>query len=63
MKTKETRLQHHEGIFTAISIGFFFLLVGALFIVNGNLFSSIIDFFEDFTLVDIPHTDVMLFAP
>ena len=62
-KSKETPRQYQEGIFTAISIGFFFLLVGILFVINPDLFGSIIDFFKDFELVDVPHTDIMLPAP
>jgi len=63
-KSKETPRQHQEGLFTAISVGFFLLLVGTLFVINPNLFSSIIDFFKDFKLVDVPNTNnIMLPAP
>jgi hypothetical protein len=62
-KSKETPRQYQEGIFTAISIGFFLLLVGTLFVINPDLFGSIIDFFKDFELVDVPHTSIMFPAP
>ena len=62
-KSKEMPRQYQEGLFTAISIGFFLLLVGALFVINPNLFGSILDFFKDFKLVDVPHTDIMFPAP
>jgi hypothetical protein len=62
-KRKETPRQHHEELFTAISIGFFLLLVGTLFVINPDLFGSIIDFFKDFELVDVPHTNIILPAP
>lgn len=62
-KSKETPRQYQEGIFTAISIGFFLLLVGTLFVINPNLFGSIIDFFKDFGLVDVPNTSIVLPAP
>jgi hypothetical protein len=62
-KSKETPRQYQEGIFTAISIGFFLLLVGTLFVINPNLFGSIIDFFRDFGLVDVPNTSIVLPAP
>jgi hypothetical protein len=62
-KRKETPRQYQEGLFTAISIGFFFLLVGILFVFNPNLFGNVIDFFKDFKLVDVPHTDIILPAP
>jgi hypothetical protein len=62
-KSKETPRHYQEGIFTAISIGFFLLLVGTLFVINPNLFGNIIDFFKDFELVDVPHTNIILPAP
>ena len=62
-KRKETKLHNQEGLFTAISIGFLLLLVGTLFIINSNLFGSIMDFFKDFKLVDVPNTDIMFPAP
>jgi hypothetical protein len=62
-KSKETPRQYQEGIFTAISIGFFLLLVGTLFVMNPDLLGNIIDFFKDLGLVDVPHTDIMLPAP
>jgi hypothetical protein len=62
-KSKETPRQYQEGIFTAISIGFFLLLVGTLFVINPDLFGSIIDFFRDFGLVDVPNTSIVLPAP
>jgi hypothetical protein len=62
-KSKETPRQYQEGLFTAISIGFFLLLVGALFVINPDLFGKIIDFFKDFKLVDVPHTNLILPAP
>jgi len=61
-KSKETPRQYQEGLFTAISIGFFLLLVGTLFVINPNLFSSIIDFFKDFKLVQVfPNTSNIMF--
>jgi len=62
-KRKKTPRQYREELFTAISIGFFLLLVGTLFVINADLFGSILDFFKDFKLVDVPHTDLMFPAP
>lgn len=62
-KNRETPRQYQEGLFTAISIGFVLLLVGALFVINPDLFGSILDFFRDFELVDVPNTDIMFPAP
>jgi len=60
-KSRETPRQHQEGLFTAISVGFFLLLVGTLFVINPNLFGSIIDFFKDFKLVDVPNMNNIMF--
>jgi hypothetical protein len=62
-KSKEMPRQYQEGLFTAISIGFFLLLVGTLFVINPDLFGNIIDFFKDFGLVDVPHTNIVFPAP
>jgi hypothetical protein len=52
-----------EGLISAISAGFFFLLVGAIFIITPNLFQRILDFFNDFTrLVPVPNT-TQIFVP
>jgi len=48
-------LKHREGLFSAISAGFFFVLVGAIFLTTPNLFNGIIDFFRDFDLVRVPN--------
>ena len=60
---KETPRKYQEGLFTAISIGFFLLLVGAIFVITPNLFGKIVDFVKDFKLVDVPNTDVVFFGP
>jgi hypothetical protein len=60
---KETPRKSQEGLFTAISAGFFLLLVGTLFVITPNLFESIIDFFKDFKLVDVPNTSIIFPGP
>ena len=55
--------RYQEGIFTAISIGFCLLLVGALFIITPDLISNVVDFFKDFGIVDVPNTDIIFMAP
>jgi len=52
-----------DGLFSAISAGFFFVLVGAIFAITPNLFRSIIDFFRDFNLVRVPNLEIYLVAP
>jgi len=62
-KNNETPRQYQEGLFTAISIGFFILLVGTLFVITPNLFDKILDFFKGFDTVGVPNTDITFFAP
>ena len=63
MENKETQFKYQEGLFTAISVGFFLLLVGAIFVITPNLFDSILDFFKDFKLVDVPNTNIVFPGP
>jgi hypothetical protein len=62
-KNKETPRQYQEGLFTAISVGFFILLVGTLLVINPNLFVKILDFLKDFDTVNVPNTDVTFIGP
>jgi hypothetical protein len=47
--------KYRDGLFSAISVGFFFVLVGAIFVTTPNLFDKILDFFRDFDLVTVPN--------
>ena len=60
---KKTPRKQQEWLFTAISAGFFLLLVGAIFVITPNLFDNIIDFFGDLGLVDVPNTDIVFIGP
>jgi len=57
--------RHRESLFSAISAGFFFLLVGAIFLTTPNLFDKILTFFRDFHLESISPSlrDIRLPAP
>lgn len=56
--------RHREGLISAISAGFFFMLVGAIFLTTPNLFNNIIDLFSDFDIRRVPNLDnVWLPAP
>ena len=58
------RPRFREGLISAISVGFFFLLIGAIFVVTPNLFDKIMDFLRDFEFRLLPHTDnIYLPAP
>ena len=52
-----------EGLIAAVSIGGFLVLVGIIFAINQNLPQKIVDFFNDFTTVQVPNTTVNLPAP
>jgi hypothetical protein len=62
-ENKETPRHYQEGLFTAISIGFFLLLLGTLFVINHDLFGSVLEFFKDFKLDDVPNTNMILPKP
>ena len=47
--------RYRESLFSAISVGFLFVLVGAIFVTTPNLFNEILDFFRDFDLVRVPY--------
>jgi len=56
--------RHREGLISAISAGFFFVVVGAIFLTTPNLFDKILNFFEDFEIVSVPNvSNVTLPAP
>jgi len=61
--TKNRTLHYQEGLFTAISVGFCLLLIGFLFAIHANLLDQLINFFKDFEMVDVPHTDIVFPAP
>ncbi len=52
-----------EGIFSAISFGFFLLLLGILFVSTPDLFGKISDFFTDLELKEVSNSGVFLPAP
>jgi len=52
-----------EGIFTAVSFGFFVLLLGILFVFTPDLFGKISDFFGDLGIDEISNSGVFLPAP
>ena len=60
---KEPVLNSMEGIFTAVSFGFFILVLGILFVSTPDLFGKIADFFGDLSLEEISNSGVYLPAP
>jgi len=62
--SKFSSSKYREGLFSAISAGFFFILVGTIFVTAPNLFDNIIAFFRGFDIVSVPHTgNLLLPAP
>lgn len=55
--------RYREGIFSAISAGFFFLLIGVIFVITPNLIPRTVDFFNDFGFEPIPNTTIYFAAP
>lgn len=65
---KSTSPKYKENLFSAISIGFFFIVVGAIFayttfVANVDLFNAFIEFFRDIKIVDVPNISVSLPGP
>ena len=57
--------RYREGLLSAVSVGFFFILAGAIFITNPNLPGNVVEFFQpqNFEVVRVPSTQVYLPAP
>jgi len=60
---KVVQPRYREGLFSSVSAGFFFILVGTIFVTMPNLFDNILAFFRDFGTVSVPNTDILLPAP
>jgi hypothetical protein len=54
-----------ERIYSAISAGAFFILIGIVYIINlpSSLWNALIDFFGSITLAQVPSTGIYLPAP
>jgi len=55
--------RYREGLLSAISVGFFFILAGTIFINTPNLPEKAIDFSQSFEVVRVAETQVYLPAP
>jgi len=55
--------RHKEGVLSAVSVGFFLILVGMLFVLNPDLPSKIIDFANSFELKTVTRLNVSLPIP
>jgi hypothetical protein len=52
-----------DGLISALSAGFFLILVGILFIVTPGLFDDIVTFLRNFDVVQVPHFAAGFFLP
>ena len=56
--------RHREGLLSALSAGFFLVLIGMLFVIKPNLYNDTATFFNNFNLTStVPHTQIKLPAP
>jgi hypothetical protein len=54
-----------ERVYSAISAGAFFILIGIVYVINlpSNLWNAVVEFFSNFTLAQVPSTELYLPAP
>lgn len=57
------RRLHHEGVLSAVSVGFFLILVGLLFISTPSLYDNVVKFFSNFKTQQIGNTNISLPVP
>ena len=56
--------RHKEGLLSAVSVGFFLLLIGALFVIRPNLYADTVTFFSNFNATSVvPNSQARLPAP
>lgn len=55
--------RHHEGLLSAISVGFFLILVGVLFISTPSLADKVVTFFSHFQSAQVGSTNIYIPAP
>ncbi|MEM2111430.1 MAG: hypothetical protein QXX08_06085 [Candidatus Bathyarchaeia archaeon] len=56
-KNKDFQTRFGEGLISGISVGVFFILLGAIFATTPNLFDKIIEFFKDFDIKPVPNIE------
>jgi hypothetical protein len=65
MDTRSTAYKSQERLFSALSAGTFFILLGIVYVINlpNSLWNAVFDFFGSFTLAQVPTTGLYLPAP
>jgi hypothetical protein len=61
--TREYVRGHYEGLLSAVSVGFFLILVGTLFITTPNLLDKVVTFLSHFHVVQVGSTNMYVPAP
>jgi hypothetical protein len=56
--------RRREGLLSAVSVGFFLVLIGLLFVIKPNLYNDTVTFFSNFNATSaVPNTQIQLPAP
>jgi hypothetical protein len=65
LNTQVSAYKARERLYSAISAGAFFILIGIVYVINlpSNLWDATVDFFGSFTLAQVPSTGIYLPAP
>ena len=54
---------HYDGVLSAISAGFFLILVGTIFVATPNLLHQVVTFLSHFNVVQVGNTNIYVPAP
>jgi hypothetical protein len=65
MSMKSGAYRFQERLFSALSAGAFFIMLGLIYVINlpASLWTAVLDFFGSFTLAQVPTTGIYLPAP
>jgi hypothetical protein len=65
MSMKSGAYKSQERLFSALSAGAFFIMLGLVYVINlpASLWNAVFDFFGSFTLAQVPTTGIYLPAP
>lgn len=65
LNTRGGTYKAQERLFSALSAGAFFILLGIVYVINlpSSLWNAVVDFFGSFTLAQVPTTGIYLPAP
>lgn len=65
MLNQDSRLErrHHDGMLSAVSIGFFLIVIGVLFVTTPNLSDSVVKFLSNFTTEQVGSTGIYIPVP